>query len=111
MSGRTTILLLAGMLAGIVLGFLLGTYAPGFMLAISFIGKLFIGALTILAAVLIVAGLVVGITRLGDYRKLGRSGSKSLLYFAVTGIIAVIIGIAAGYVFNPGGGYVIPGGA
>jgi Na+/H+-dicarboxylate symporter len=105
MSGKTTNLILLGILLGVILGGLLGFYASDFMLAISIIGTLFFNALTLLVLPLVIAALVVGVTALGDYRKLARLGSKTLWYFSLVGVIAVVIGIAAtlvnfGGIFN-----------
>ncbi|MBN1213039.1 MAG: dicarboxylate/amino acid:cation symporter [candidate division Zixibacteria bacterium] len=94
MIGKTTNLILLGILTGVILGGLLGFYASDFMLAISIIGTLFLNALTLLALPLIITALVVGVTALGDYRKLARVGGKTIWYFSLIGLIAVIIGIA-----------------
>ena len=105
MSGKTTNLVLLGILLGVILGGLLGFYASDFMLAISIIGTLFLNALTLLALPLIITALVVGVTTLGDYSKLTRVSGKTVWYFSLIGLIAVVVGIAAtqikfGEVFN-----------
>ena len=108
MSGKTTNLILLGILLGVILGGLLGIYASDFMLAINIIGTLFLNALALLALPLIISALVVGVTTLGDYRKLTRVGGKTVWYFSLIGLIAVIVGIAASQInfgavltFNP----------
>ncbi|MDD3732700.1 MAG: cation:dicarboxylase symporter family transporter [candidate division Zixibacteria bacterium] len=93
MSGKTTNLILLGMLLGVVLGGVLGFYAADFMLAISLIGELFVNALTFLALPLILVSLVVGVTAMGDYRKLGKVSGKIIWYFFITSVLAVVVGI------------------
>lgn len=93
MSGKTTNLILLGMLLGVVLGGVLGFYAADFMMAISLFGELFVNALTFLALPLILVSLVVGITAMGDYRKMGKVGGKIIWYFFITSVLAVVVGI------------------
>jgi Na+/H+-dicarboxylate symporter len=97
------------MIVGVVLGGLLGYLLPGVMLATAIVGKLFLNTLAALVIVVIVSSLIVGITQLGDYRKTGRSGSRVLLYYLVTGVLAVAIGLVVVYLMSPGEGYTIPG--
>lgn len=91
-----------GMIVGVVLGGILGRVAPGVMLALEPIGKLFVAALALLAAAVIMSGMIVGISTIGDLHKLGRSSSKVLLYYLVTGLLTVAVGLTAVYVINPG---------
>jgi DAACS family dicarboxylate/amino acid:cation (Na+ or H+) symporter len=57
------------------------------------LGTIFIRLITMVVIPLVVAGLVVGVSSLGDLRKLGRIGGKTLAYFAVTMTLAAAIGI------------------
>ncbi|MBY8854379.1 cation:dicarboxylase symporter family transporter, partial [Saccharothrix sp. MB29] len=55
---------------------------------------------------LVFTAIVVGITslrRLGSNRA-ARLGGKTLLWFAITSLIAVLIGLAIALVFKPGAG-------
>ena len=72
-------------LVGLLLGACLGFFTPDFALGISFIGNLFLQLLVLLALPLIISSIVTGVTVLGDYKKLGRTCGKTVLYFAVTG--------------------------
>jgi DAACS family dicarboxylate/amino acid:cation (Na+ or H+) symporter len=53
---------------------------------------------------LVIASLFVGVTSLGDVRRLSRIGGKTLLYFAATTIVAAAIGLIVALVLNVGSG-------
>jgi Na+/H+-dicarboxylate symporter len=53
---------------------------------------------------LIVASMIVGVTSLGDFRKLGRTTGKTLLYYLVTTGFSVLIGIILVNIIKPGVG-------
>jgi len=93
-SSKTSKLILPGILLGVILGALLGYFVSDFMLAVSIIGELFFNALLILVLPLVLTAVINGVTALGDYRKLGRVGGKTLWYFLATGLIAVVLAVA-----------------
>ncbi len=97
-SGR----LLAGLLLGILAGTLVGGVFPHLGLSVKFLGDLFLSALLMLVVPLIVTSMIVGVTSLGDVRKLGPLGGKALLYFMGTTALAVLIGLALVTVIQPG---------
>lgn len=66
------------------------------------IGKAFIQAIKFVVVPLVFASLVVGLTSMGDVRKLGSVGFKTLAYFMGTTGIAVTIGLVVANVMQPG---------
>lgn len=71
---------------------------------LDFIGNdLFMGLLKMMIVPLIISSVIVGVASVGDFRKLGRIGGKTLLYYASTMLIAVTIGLTAVNLINPGG--------
>jgi Na+/H+-dicarboxylate symporter len=64
------------------------------VIALEAIGTLFIQLITMVVIPLVVASLFVGVAALGDVRKLGRIGAKTLAYFLGTTVIAATIGFA-----------------
>ncbi len=100
--------ILIGLVAGIVVGaaaklsgmvglqHLLGSLDP--------VGTAFINLITMVVIPLVVASLVVGTASLGDLRKLGRIGGKTLVYYLATTAIAVTIGLAISNAVTPGSG-------
>lgn len=68
---------------------------------LDFIGKLFIRCLRFIAVPIVLFSLIAGAASLGDVRKLGRIGGKTVAIFAVTTLLATIIGITLTRVVNP----------
>ncbi len=67
------------------------------------IGKdIFIGALKMIIAPLILASIVAGVYSLPNARELGNVGGKTLVYYFCTTTIAVVIGVLAVLVIQPG---------
>ena len=102
-------------LAGFVIGTLLGLlihamhWDQGLLLAFidniaQPIGQLFLRLLKMLILPLMFSALVVGIGQLGDVASLGRMGGRTLGYTALTSSIAVLIGVGAANLIQPGVG-------
>jgi Na+/H+-dicarboxylate symporter len=72
------------------------------MLVVDWIGEMFLDTLKMLVIPLIVSSMIVGITGLGDIRKVGKAGTITLVYFLSTSGIAVIAGIIVVNIMQPG---------
>jgi Na+/H+-dicarboxylate symporter len=90
--------ILLGLILGAVLGPLLGDLA----LAIKPIGDAFINLLVMIVVPLVMASLIVGTASLGDLRKLGRIGIKTVGFYLIATVLAVALGLVAAQVFDPG---------
>jgi DAACS family dicarboxylate/amino acid:cation (Na+ or H+) symporter len=66
------------------------------------VGQLFLRVLLLTVIPLVFSSLVVGVTGLGDVRKLGRVGLKSFAYCAVISAISVLIGLGLVNLIKPG---------
>ena len=66
------------------------------------IGTAFMRLIKMVIVPLVFASLVVGVASLGDVRKLGRLGAKTLGLYLMTTAIAVTIGLVTAHVINPG---------
>ena len=53
---------------------------------------------------IVISTLIVGIAGVGDAKKLGRIGLKTIIYFEVITTVAIIVGITLANVFQPGHG-------
>lgn len=71
---------------------------------IEILGTAFINLITMIVIPLVVASLLVGTASLGDLRKLGRIGGKTLAYYMLTTAVAVTIGLGLANVIKPGAG-------
>lgn len=102
-------------LAGLVLGALLGFIAKQAEVSwlatmLSRVGDIFVSLVQFTVIPLVFTAIVVGITslrRLGGARTAARLGGKTLLWFAITSLIAVLIGIAIGTIGNLGSGVTV----
>ena len=68
------------------------------------IGQVFLRLLFMLVVPLIVSALVIGIAGLGDVRKLGRLGLRTLVYTVSVSAIAVVLGVGLVNALKPGEG-------
>ncbi len=102
MTNKTSNIILIGMVLGAVLGVLGGYYFGEYLIYIGFLGTIFLNALKMIVVPLIVASMIVGVTSLGDVRKLGRTTGKTLLYYLVTTGFSVLIGIILVNIIRPG---------
>ena len=53
---------------------------------------------------IVISSLVVGIAGVGDAKKLGRIGLKTIIYFEIVTTIAILVGLVLANVFQPGAG-------
>lgn len=68
------------------------------------VGQIFLRMLIMVVVPLVFASLALGVAGLGDLRKLGRIGAKTLLYFLLVTTLAVTIGLILVNVIRPGEG-------
>lgn len=80
-------------------------------LHVKFLGDMFLSALKMVVIPLLFFSMVVGISNLGDVRKLGRTGVKTIGYFLATSTIAVVIGLVLVNLIQPGSGFTFSGAA
>src|SRR5438094_5856352 len=67
-------------------------------------GKIFLRLLFMLVIPLILSALALGVSGLGDLKRLGRIGLKTLAYTVVVSTIAVLIGVGMVNLIRPGAG-------
>jgi aerobic C4-dicarboxylate transport protein len=89
---------------GIVLGVLLGVFFPHAAESMKPLGDGFIKLIRMTIGPIIFFTVVVGIAGIGDMKKLGRVGIKSLLYFEVVTTAALLIGLMVVTIVRPGAG-------
>lgn len=66
------------------------------------IGELFMRLLKMVIVPLVFSSLLVGVASLGDVRKLGRLGSRTIILYTATTAIAVSLGLLCANIINPG---------
>jgi aerobic C4-dicarboxylate transport protein len=88
----------------LVLGIVLGVAFPEFATALRPLGDGFIKFIKVLIAPIVFCVVVIGIAGAGDLKKVGRVGVKAVVYFEIVTLIALALGIAIAYLFQPGVG-------
>ena len=68
------------------------------------VGQMWLRALIMIVLPLVFASLTLGVAGLGDVRKLGRIGVKTVAYFLITSALAACIGLALVNTLRPGDG-------
>lgn len=92
-----------GLLAGIIVGiFFYGNETA--MAILQPIGDIFIRLIKMIVVPIVVASLTVSIAGVGDIKKLGKLGGKTILYFEIVTTIALMLGLLVANVFHPGTG-------
>jgi Na+/H+-dicarboxylate symporter len=66
------------------------------------IGTVFIRLIMMIVVPLVVASIILGTASLGDIRRLGRLGGKTVIYYLLTTAVAVTIGLVASNIVRPG---------
>jgi len=98
--------ILIGLVLGIVVGLLANAldleWLKALLAAIEPVGTIFIRLITMIVIPLVVASLMIGTASLGDIRKLGRIGGKTVLFYLGTTAIAVTIGLILSNIVVPG---------
>src|SRR3984885_1027129 len=89
---------------GIVLGVLAGAFFPHAAITLKPLGDGFIKLIRMTLAPIIFGTVVVGIARMGDLKEAGRVGAKALVYFEVVSTVALLLGLVAADLLQPGRG-------
>lgn len=101
---------LAGMVVGLLLGLVARSIGPagdvpnGLAQTLDLVGSIFVQLLKTLVPPLIFAAIVSSIINLRDINNAARLVGQTLLWFAITALIAVLIGIGLGLLIQPGVG-------
>ena len=89
-------------LIAILAGILLGHYAPAQAVKMEMVGKTFISLIKLFIAPIIFLTIVLGISGMGNLKKVGRIGLKALIYFEIVTTLALLIGIVVANILQPG---------
>src|SRR3954447_7968246 len=92
-------------LIAIALGILIGHFYPNTGKALKPLGDGFIALIKMMIAPVIFCTVVHGISSMGDLKRVGRVGLKSLIYFETVSTVALAIGLLVGEVLQPGHGF------
>ena len=94
---------------GLLVGILIGYYAPEFGVSIAWLRDVFLHLIKLIIAPLVFATVVIGIAGGGHSKGIGRLGLRSLIYFEVVTTLALFIGLLVVNLVQPGRGITLVG--
>ncbi len=93
----------------LLLGIAIGLLWPQGAAAIRIIGDLFVRLIKMLVVPVVLITIAAGIASLGDPRRLGGIGGRTVALFGFTTLVAVSIGMGLGLLLQPGDGITLTG--
>ncbi|RME94092.1 MAG: dicarboxylate/amino acid:cation symporter [Verrucomicrobia bacterium] len=92
----------AAFVVGALVGRLPETSQAPWLKGFDFLGTLFLNALKMLVVPLIASAIITGVAGIGPTKALGRLGLKTLLYYTLTTLISVLVGLLLVTWIRPG---------
>ncbi len=103
---RILVGLAAGAVVGLACNTLLGGAHPFVQFTNTYVagpaGAIFLNLLFMIVVPLVFASITLGVAGLGDLRRVGRIGAKTLGFFFITTALSVTVGLIAVQLFKPG---------
>ncbi len=91
-------------LIALVLAILYGLFLPEYVGYVKWMGDLFLNALRMIIVPLVLTSIITGVTNIGSEKNLGRLGLKTLTYYVVTSLFAILVGLFWVNLLQPGVG-------
>jgi Na+/H+-dicarboxylate symporter len=101
---RLKVALHTKILIGLILGAISGPALGQWAVHLEPFGQAFIRLLIMIVIPLVMASLIIGTASLGDLKKLGRIGVKTVGYYLVATAMAVALGLVVASALSPGSG-------
>ena len=97
------------LIAGVIAGLLLNIFSPDIFSKVDAflfkpLGTIFLNLMKMLVVPVVFISIALGTVGIGDPKKLGRIGGKTIGYFLITTAIAIVIAISLGLLVKPGEG-------
>lgn len=92
---------------GLALGIIIGALFygnPEVQVYLKPIGDIFIRLIKMIVVPIVISTLIIGVAGVGDMKKLGKLGGKSILYFEIVTTIAILFGLLVANLVRPGDG-------
>ncbi|MEY8752490.1 dicarboxylate/amino acid:cation symporter [Alkalicoccobacillus gibsonii] len=102
-----TVKILIGLVVGAVAGIIFNIFAPDAFQYVdtyffSPVGTIFLNLIMMIVVPLVFFSIALGAAGMGDPKKLGRIGGKTVGFFLITTAIALAIGLSIGLIVQPG---------
>ncbi|MBO1030526.1 dicarboxylate/amino acid:cation symporter [Tessaracoccus sp. SD287] len=92
-----------GLAIGIVLGFLARTFELDWLVeTLTIVGSSFVTLLRVIVVPLVLFAMIVSITQLRQVANAARLAVQTLIWFSITALVSVVIGIGIGVLTDPG---------
>lgn len=94
-------------LIGLILGIIVGAIFYGNPKVETYLqplGTMFINMIKMIVVPIIISTLIVGVAGTGNVKQLGKLGGKTMIYFQIVSLVAIIVGLSAANIFKPGEG-------
>jgi len=88
----------------LVLGILYGLFFPNATEYVTWLGVIFLRALKMIIVPLVFSSIVSGVTSIGSAQNLGRLGLKTVVYYVMTSLFAILTGLVLVNFTKPGVG-------
>jgi Na+/H+-dicarboxylate symporter len=89
-------------LIAFILAILIGLFLPQYSDYVRWLGDLFLRALKMIIVPLILTSIISGVTNIGSTKSLGRLGLKTISYYILTSIFAILTGLLLVDIIKPG---------
>ncbi len=92
---------------GLILGIIVGAVfygSPHIATYLQPIGDIFLRLIKMIVVPIVISCIIIAVAGVGDTKKLGKIGGKTLLYFEIITTIAILVGLLAANIFQPGEG-------
>lgn len=94
--------ILLAIICGVVTGKDASLFGISFYAIYSFLGTIFLNALKMIVVPLVLASIITGIAGIGGSDKLGRLGAKTIGFYALTSLLAILLGLVIVNITTPG---------
>ncbi len=91
-------------LIAFILAILCGLFLTPYVKYVTWIGDLFLRALKMIIVPLILTSIISGVANIGGASSLGKLGLKTLTYYLVTSLLAILVGLTLVNLIQPGVG-------
>ncbi|MBN2891968.1 MAG: dicarboxylate/amino acid:cation symporter [Bacteroidales bacterium] len=92
-------------LLALILGVLFGIFLPEKVEYVSWMGEIFMRALKMIIIPLILTSIISGVANIGGTDNLGRLGLRTIGYYMLTSLLAIVTGLFFVNIFKPGVGF------
>lgn len=89
-------------LIALILAVAFGYFFPNLVEYISWMGIIFLRGLNMVVVPLILSSIISGVASIGSGSNLGRLGAKTLLYYIITSLVAILTGLFFVNLLQPG---------